>query len=284
LCEKVKKSNAINGRATSTTNNYLRCLAHLTLYYSISPEFLHKEQITDYLYYCKSQHQTPSLSFFKHTIYALRTVYKVLGLKDIRVCLPQIESQRDLPIVLNKSEVRALLKAPKYLKHKLILATIYGCGLRNYELCGLRLQDIDFERKTVFIKKQKGKFDRFVPLSDHLARGLKLYLKTENPEVFLFNSQITKNGFRQGMTTNGVGWIVKENKKAIGTNKKITAHTLRHTYATHLLEDGVNILRIKDLLGHARIETTLMYLHISKVVFSEAFSPLDTLYSQKDVT
>jgi site-specific recombinase XerD len=205
-----------------------------------------------------------------------------MNLKEKKVNLPQIKQQTDLPIVLNKSEVKALLKSPKYLKHKLILAMLYGCGLRNYELCALKLSDVDFERKTVFIKQQKGKRDRIVPLSDHLARGLKQYIETEFPEVFLFNSQVTKDGVRQGMTTNGVGWIVKESRSKVNTTKKITAHILRHTYATHLLEQGVNILRLKELLGHARIETTLIYLHIANVGSSVAFSPLDTLYLKKN--
>ena len=119
---------------------------------------------------------------------------------------------------------------------------LYGCGLRSYELCSLKLADVDFERKAVFIAKQKGRFDRYVPLSDHLARGLKKYIKTDNPEVYLFNSQTTIEGVLQGMTTSGVGWIVKENRTKVNTHKHITAHVLRHTYATHLLEEGLNLV------------------------------------------
>ena len=282
LCQNIERNFKINGRSKSTLTNYQRCLAHLALHYLCSPEQLDLESINDYLYFCKSQHNTPSDSFFKHTIYGLRTAYKVSGLTEKAINLPQIEGQKDLPIVLNKTEIKALLKAPKYLKHRLILGMLYGCGLRNYELCGLRLQDVDFERKTVFIKHQKGKNDRIVPLSDLLQRGLKNYISTEYPEHFLFNSQVVKNGKKQGMTTNGVAWIVKESRTKVNTHKKITAHVLRHTYATHLLEEGVNIMRLKDLLGHVRVETTLIYLHISKVDNTEAFSPLDTLYSTNE--
>ena len=246
-----------------------------------SPELLDEESINDYLFYCQNLHKTPSESFFKHTIYGLRASYKVLGLKSKRTILPQIKAQNKLPIVLNKTEVKQLLHAPKFLKHKLILSMLYGCGLRSYELCSLKLADIDFERKTVFIVKQKGKFDRYVPLSDHLARGLKKYIKTDNPEVYLFNSQVTKEGKLQRMTPNGVGWIVKENRTKVTTHKRITAHVLRHTYATHLLEEGLNLVSLKELLGHARIETTLVYLHVANVGSSVKFSPLDTLFPKK---
>jgi len=249
------------------------------LHSNCSPETLDIESINDYLYYCKNLHKTPSESFFKHTIYGLRASYKVLGLQDKRVSLPQIAQQNKLPVVLNKTEVRKLLAAPKYLKHRLILGMLYGCGLRSYELCNLKLSDVDFERETVLIVKQKSKRDRYVPLSKHLSRGLQKYIATENPEQWLFNSQVTKNGKARGLTTNGIRWVVKENRSKVGTYKKITAHTLRHTYATHLLEDGINFLSLMELLGHARIETTLIYLHVANIGSSKKFSPLDTLFS-----
>jgi site-specific recombinase XerD len=278
MSKKLSRSFVINGKAESTLNNYLRCLAHLGLHYKISPEQLSEEQIQDYLFHCKNLHNTPSESFFKHTIYGLRAVYKVLGLKDKRITLPEIKSQNSLPVVLNKQEVKQLLRAPKYLRHRLILGMLYGCGLRSYELCNLRLCDVDFERKTVFIKKQKGNFDRYVPLSNMIISGLKKYIKTESPVEFLFNSQVTDNGKSMGITVRSIQWIIKENRSKVNTHKKITAHTLRHTYATHLLEEGLNIMAVKELLGHARIESTIMYLHVTNTGNSTKFSPLDTLY------
>lgn len=239
------------------------------------------DAINDYLYFCQNLHKTPSESFFKHTIFGLRAAYKVMGLEEKRIKLPQIKRQTSLPVVLSKTEVKALIRAPKYLKHNLIIAMLYGCGLRNYELCNLRIEDVDFERKTVFVRKQKGHYDRYLPLSNHLIRGLKKYLSTENPIDYLFNSQVTNNGNPQAMTTNGVGWVIKENRSKVATKKKITAHVLRHTYATHLLEEGLNIISLKELLGHAHIETTLIYLHVANLGSSAKFSPLDTLYSTK---
>ena len=115
-------------------------------------------------------------------------------------------------------------------------------------------------------------------MSDHLARGLQKYFQSEQPQVYVFNSQKTDDGAFKPLTTRAVQWLIKECRSKINTNKKITAHTLRHTYATHLLEDGLNIMSLKELLGHAHIETTLVYLHVANSGSSKKFSPLDTLY------
>ena len=202
-----------------------------------------------------------------------------MGMEQKRIQLPQIKRQKDLPIVLNKQEVRSLLNAPKYLKHRLILAMLYGCGLRSYELCDLLQSDLDFERKRLFVKKKKGKVDRYVPLNTMLIRGLQAYLKSDNPEKYVFNSQVTDDGISRPMSTNAIYWLIKECRSKVATKKKFTAHTLRHSYATHLLEDGLNIISLKELLGHAHIETTMVYLHVAQSGSSIKFSPLDTLYT-----
>lgn len=280
LVDKLTKSFSITGKSKSTLNNYLRCLAHIAIHYKTTPEVLSEEMIEDYLYYCQQLHKTPSESFFKHTIYGLRAAYKVCGMEQKRINLPQIRRQKDLPIVLSKQEVRDLLRAPKYLKHRLMLGMLYGCGLRSYELCNLLQSNVDFDRKTVFVKKGKGNTDRYVPLSDHLARGLKKYLEQDKPINYLFNSQVTKAGKQYPISASAIQWVIKECRSKVDTKKKFTAHTLRHTYATHLLEDGLNIISLKELLGHARIETTMIYLQVSDVGSSKKFSPFDTLFTK----
>jgi len=277
---KLKRNFSINGKAESTFNNYTRCLAHLALHYSANPVELNEESVNDYLFYCKNLHKTPSESFFKHTIYGLRAAYKVYGMKALGIQLPQIKRQNDLPEVLSRNEVKLLLNSPKYLKHKLVIGMLYSCGLRNYELCELEIKDVDFDRNTVFIKKKKGNRDRYVPLSPILKRGLRKYFRTEHPQKWVFNSQITKNGEALAYTTRGVQWAVKEARSKTGIQKKVTAHVFRHTYATHLLEDGMDIMSVKELLGHACIETTLVYLHVANIGRKPKFSPLDTLYKK----
>lgn len=203
-----------------------------------------------------------------------------MGMDQRKVQLPEIKRDQSLPEVLSLEEVKRLIKAPKYLKHRLMIATLYGCGLRSYELCALKLSDVDFDRKTVLVKKQKGRLDRYVPLSDHLSRGLKKYINSENPHIYLFNSQVTDNGKPLPITVGSIQWVIKENRSKIGTSKQVTTHTLRHSFATHLLESGLNLIALKELLGHVRIETTLVYLHVSNSGSSKKYSPLDLLYDK----
>jgi len=202
------------------------------------------------------------------------------GLKAKRVVLPSLERPKTLPVVLSKDEMRRLLLAPKLLRHRLILGLLYGCGLRCFELRRLHIKDVDFDRLTIHIKKGKGRKDRYVPLSRHLARGLKTYLDNEHPIQWLFNGK-NAEGDSVALSQRGIQWIVRETRKTAGLEKAVTAHTLRHTFATHLLEDGLDIITIKELLGHAHIETTLVYLHVSQMGRRKPFSPLDTLYPDK---
>jgi len=279
-CEKLTRNFTIAGKSKSTLSNYTRCLAHMALHFKMSPEKLDREAVEDYLFHCKNLHQTPSDSFFKHTIYGLRCLYRLLNLPDKKIALPQIHRQNVLPIVLNKTEVRALLVAPKYLRHRLMFGLLYGCGLRSYELCDLRCSDIDFERKTVFVRKKKGHTDRYLPLNKLLARGLKKYMSNDHPIDYLFYSPVSADGAQHPITNSAIQWIIKECRSKITTKKKFTAHTLRHSFATHLLEDGMNILTLKALLGHKRIETTMLYLQIAELNNHSKFSPLDTLYKK----
>lgn len=255
-------------------------MAHIALHFKQCPTSLTKEQVQDYLYHCQQLHKTPSESFFKHSIYGLRAAYKLYGKEVLRLELPQIKRQNDLPVVLSKLEVKALLQAPKFLKHRVMLSLLYGCGLRSYELCNLRLCHLDLDRRMVLIKKQKGTTDRYLPLGSALSYALQKYIRSYRPKDFLFYSQNSTSTQATGITTRGVNWAVTEAKKKLATKKKITAHTLRHTYATHLLEQGVHLVAIQKLLGHAHIQTTMIYLHVAQVAHKDIHNPLDVLYPE----
>ena len=186
LHSKLVKSFTINGKSRSTLINYTRCLAHLALHYNRSPETLDKEAIDDYLFYCKNHQNSPSESFFKHTVYGLRAVYKIMGLDQRKVQLPEIKRDKSLPEVLSLGEMKRLILAPKYLKHRLMIATLYGCGLRSYELCALKLSDVDFERRTVFIKSRKEDSTDMCPLATIWRVVLKNILPQKIPtSIFL---------------------------------------------------------------------------------------------------
>lgn len=245
------------------------------------PTELDEDQINDYLYLIQQQHDTPSDSYFKFTVYGLRFVFKACGLKELRVALPNIKHEKKLPVILSRDEIRRLLKIPVLLKHKILLAMLYGCGLRCFEVRNIKLSDIDFDRLTLHVRQGKGKKDRYVPLCNMLVRGLRKYIEAEMPTTWLFNGK--PNGqaggdFDSRYSQRGVQWAVQQAAKAADIHKDVSVHTLRHTYATHLLEDGLDIMSIKDLLGHECIDTTMVYLHVAQSGRVKPFSPLEKLY------
>ena len=176
-----------------------------------------------------------------------------------------------------------MLSGCKLLKHKILIGILYGCGLRCMEVRNLRLCDLDFDRKQLKVVQGKGKKDRYLPLSDHLIRGLKKYIEAEKPENYLFGMprEARAGGeFDSRYSQRGVQWAVKQASKTANILKEVSVHTLRHSFATHLLEDGMDILSIKNLLGHESIETTLVYLQIAQLSTQKLFSPLETLFSE----
>ena len=283
LLDKFEKNLNVLGRSKSTFKNYARHVSKMALHFKVLPTELDQDQVIDYLNIIKQEHNTPSDSYFKHTVYGLRMLCKVEGIKPHDIGLPSIKGPNKLPVVLSKEEMWRLLISPDLLKHKILLGLLYGCGLRCMEARSVRLQDLDFDRKVLHVVQGKGKKDRYVPLSDHLIRGLKQYIDAERPDEWLFNGQPQDNrkggDFDSRYSQKGVQWAVKSAAKKAGIIKHVNVHTLRHTFATHLLEDGMDIMTLKELLGHERIETTLIYLHIAQSGCRKPFSPLDTLFA-----
>jgi site-specific recombinase XerD len=283
LYKRLERKVSISGKSLSTLKNYSCHLAHIALHFNCLPTELDEEQIEDYLHFLQKQHNTPSDSYFKHTVYGLRFVFRLEGLKDNGVKLPSIKHEKKLPVILSREEIKQLLKTPSLLKHRLLLGMLYGCGLRLSEARNLRLKDIDFNRDKLHIRQSKGKKDRYVPLGKNLVRGLGKYIDAEQPQEWLFNGKSNEQSSPQfdckGYSVRGIQWVVRKAVRASGIIKEVNAHTLRHTYATHLLEDGLDIVTIKELLGHECIETTMIYLHVAQPGRRPPFSPLDTLYA-----
>lgn len=274
---------SIAGKSPSTLKNYSHHVAKMALHFSQLPTRLDEDQINDYLHLMQQEHKTPSESYFKFTVYGLRYAFRISGLKEARVALPSIKREKKLPVVLSREEVKRLMKAPSLLKHRVLIGLLYGCGLRCFEVRNIKLADLDFDRKMLHVRKGKGKKDRYVPLCDLLIKGLKAYLEAESPDHWLFCGKQPVEGrtggaFDSRYSQKGVQWAVKEARKAAGIIKPMTVHTLRHTYATHLLEEGLDIMSIKDLLGHECIDTTLIYLHVAQNGRVKPFSPLERLY------
>jgi len=235
------------------------------------------EEINEYLTGLALSAQSPSRSSFKHAVYGLRYYFRLIGQNKRAIALPSLKKEAKLPVILNRSELKELFKAPTLLKHRIVLTLIYSAGLRAQEVINLKLSDIDFERKTIHIRQSKYKKDRIVPLAESMAKGLSKYLQAEHPHHWLFNGQEPDGRY----SVRGLSWVMRESLKKSTIRKEVTLHSLRHTYATHLLEEGLNIVTLKELLGHAHIATTMIYLHVAQCPLIKAHSPLDTLYPEK---
>ena len=273
----LQQQTILRGQSKSTLENYIRQIALISLEFKKLPEYLTEDDINGYLTALALSPKSPSRSGFKHAIYGLRYYYRHIGQTTRAIDLPSLKKEAKLPVILNREELRQLFKAPALLKHRIALALIYSAGLRSQEASNMKISDIDFVRKTIHIRQSKYKKDRIVPLSDYMAKGLKRYLDAEKPHIWLFNGRDPDGRF----SSKGLSWVMREALKKTDIKKEVCLHTLRHSYATHLLEDGVNILLIKKLLGHAKIETTMIYLHVAQCPIESAHSPLDTLYRGK---
>ncbi|MDX1463424.1 MAG: tyrosine-type recombinase/integrase [Marinirhabdus sp.] len=176
-----------------------------------------------------------------------------------------------LPTVLSKQEVIDLLRATKNLKHRAALALLYSSGLRIGELISLRLHRIDIDRRQLFVKNSKGRKDRVVVLAESFIPLFKNYYVTYRPETYFIESP--KGGpYNPG----SVRQFLKRSCQLAGIKKKVTPHTLRHSYATHMIENGVGLRHVQDLLGHAKPETTMIYTHVAQKDLLQIQSPLDT--------
>ena len=248
-----KKKVLLSGLSRSTLYNYGRGIAQIALHFRLLPLDLSDQKINEYLLELKAG-KNPSESYFKHTVYGLRYLFRLFEREDRAISLPPISRSNKLPVVLNRPEVLTLLKTPKLLKHRILLGLTYAAGLRLFEVRSVKIADIDFVRKTVFVRRGKNGKSRYVPLESHILRGIKTYLNSVNPRTFLFNGQ--KKG--EAMALRGIQHLCKAAVKKSGLLKEITMHTLRHSYATHFLEDTGDLFSLKENLGHSRLEATLI--------------------------
>jgi site-specific recombinase XerD len=276
VLKKLETQVTIRGQSKSTLLNYSRRLALFVIHFNRLPEHVSEDEINDYLVALARDPKSPSRSSFKHMVYGLRYYYRLLGMNKKAIALPSLKQDTKLPVILNRAELKELFAAPTLLKQRIVLALIYSAGLRGQEVINLKTSDVDFERMAIHIRQSKYKKDRIVPLSPIMAIGLKKYLKAENPHIWLFNGKQPASKY----SMRGLSWVMRENLKKTSITKQVNLHSLRHTYATHLLEEGVDIVTLKNLLGHAEITTTMIYLHVAQCEHVKPHSPLDTLYGR----
>lgn len=268
----------ITGLSKKTFKSYTRKLAQLTIMYNKLPEYCNEEEVYTYLASLKKDDKPNSESDFKLAISGLKFYRKAIGEKEIRYKMPVVRAPKKLPPVLNREECIKLFNEASRFKDRLMLKLIYSAGLRLGELVNLKIADLDFKRMMIHIKQGKSRKDRYVCLSENILSELKQYIIMERPFLYLFNNS---TGSKMNKTT--LSKIMQRAIKKAGIKKEgVCLHTLRHSFATHLLEDGLDLVSIKELLGHEKLHTTMIYLHVTNYEFKvRKCSPLDKLYGEK---
>ena len=266
----------IDQKSPSLISNYGRSIATIALHFGRVPHEISVEEINSYLYRM-TVHEKQSRSYFKQAVYGLRHWFRLFGMEEKAIAMPSIKKEEKLPVVMSKEECKLLFAAPRSLKHRYLLAFAYAAGLRMNELRLVKISDVDLDRKQIHIRMGKGKKDRYVVLSDFIASRFKNYLREVKPQVYLFEGQTPG----EPMGERSIQYVINEALQKTTIKKQVSMHTLRHSFATHLLEDGLDIHSIQRLLGHSDMRTTMVYLHVAVVKPKAAFSPLDTLYRKK---
>lgn len=263
----------LKGYSPGTVTLYLANVSNFAKYFNKSPELLGENEIRQYLHYCITEKHYSEV--YVNTIHAsLKFIYtKTLGRKWNRTNLSRVKQCKRLPNVLSKSEVKSIFNETENLKHKALLMTIYGAGLRVSEVANLAITDIDSKNMQIKVRKGKGKKDRYTFLSEANLIILRQYFRRYQPKTFLFPGQDTN----KPLTTRTIQRVIDASAKKAGIIKKVTPHTLRHCFSTHLLEGGTDIFYIQQLLGHSSIQATTIYLHMRGFDLSNLKSPLDNM-------
>jgi len=264
--DKLKTELKLRGFSKLTVRNYSFFVDKFLNYTKKSPKDLDQDDAKAYL---SSMFDDKSKSTIMLAAASLKFFYTEVLNKEVgKIKVPKKE--RKLPEVLTKEEVRKLINATETKKSKLILSLLYSSGLRVSEVVNLKPSNIDFEEKIGKVKGGKGGKDRNFIISDTLCKDLKNYLKKRESNEFVFSKS-------KALTTRNIQKIVKNVKQKANITKKVTPHTLRHSFATHLLEDGTDIRMIQALLGHASLNTTQLYTHISTEQIKKIENPLDKI-------
>lgn len=263
----------IRNYSQSSIRNYIHCLSRLSLYYKCSPDVLSLDQVKSYLHYCITEKQE-STSTLNQIISAVRIFFvDVLHRPWEPVKLKRPRREKKLPVIFSKEEITAFFAGIKNLKHKAIFITAYSSGLRLSEVRMLKPSNIDSDRMQICIRNGKGRKDRFTILSKKTLEVLRVYYKKYRPMNYLFEGHIAGEAISiRTIQKVFTGAVVKA-----GITKAISFHSLRHSFATHLLEQGTNLRMIQQLLGHNSLRTTSVYLHLSCFDPKEVSSPFDNL-------
>ena len=260
-----------------TAKTYVRIVREFATYFHQSPDRLGPEQIRQYqAYLFQSKKLAPAT--VSQYVSALRFLFlKTLHRHFLAEYIPFPKAHKRLPTVLSPEEVAQLIDSARNLYHRALLMTLYSTAMRRAELCRLKVRDIDSQRMMIRIDQGKGSRDRDVPLSPKLLETLRVYWRWMQPTTFLFPGTVKGVRADVPISVNTVWLACREAAQAAGISKRISPHSLRHSCASHLLEAGADLRTIQVLLGHSRLEHTLVYLHLSPKHLQAIPNPLDQL-------
>jgi site-specific recombinase XerD len=261
----------LSGAKATTQRTYLREAENLAKYFHKSPEQLGEGELKEYLLYLMKERHL-SEGTFRFYVAGLKFLYRTTLKREWAVEKVRVpRAKRKLPVVLDLSEVESLFLVTKNLKHKAILMLTYSSGLRVSETASLKLTDIDGKRMMVRVTQGKGGKDRYSILSQRALEQLRQYWRKYRPREWLFEGA-KKNDH---ITTHSIQLMFYAARKRAGITKPVSIHSLRHSFATHLIESGTSLHHVQMLLGHRSPTTTTVYLHVSRLNLSQVISPLD---------
>jgi len=274
LRQKMIRTMELKNLSDHTQRAYLAAVTGIAKFYNQSPDKMTREEIEDYLLYLKQDKGIAPNSCYS-VLTGLRFFYKHVTEKEIPVTYSIRRTPRKLPQVLSMEDIWKIICSAKNLKHKMILMTTYSAGLRASETRHLKPENID--SKAMLIKVTgKGDKDRYTLLSKRLLVELKTYYRKYRPGIYLFPSSFSKRN-NQPLSYEAIRMVYEKAREKAGVKRGTGIHTMRHSFATHLLEAGYDIRKIQVLMGHARLTTTMIYMHVSRETLSKIPSPLDLI-------
>ena len=277
LIKKMTNDMQLRGFSPKTIYAYTSHVKRFEQYFQESPSCMGEKQIRQYLLYVISQ--GISSSYANGCYSALRFLYETTLSMDWNMKnIPRSKKQCKLPVVLSRQEVLSIFDAVSNLKHKAILMTTYDAGLRVSETANLLLSDIDSSRMSIFVRQGKGQRDRYSLLFETNLLLLREYWLQYKPSSYLFPGSSPE----KPISCRTIQQVFYDARKKAGIQKKASVHSLRHSFASHLLEAGTDLFRIQQLLGHFNLETTSRYLHMVQPKILQVKSPLDPLEDSKD--
>jgi len=272
LRQRMTEDMTIRGFTVGTQRGYLVAVENFTSFLGRAPDGATAEDLRRYQLHMRSS--GASASAMNAAVSALRFFFGVtLGRGDANQGVTTVREPRKLPVVLSPEEVARLLDAASGLKYRAALSVAYGAGLRASEVVSLKLADIDSSRMVIRVEQGKGRKDRYAMLSETLLHLLRTYWKASRPQGWLFPGQNPVNP----LSTRQLNRAFHGAKDAAGIDKRVSLHTLRHCFATHLLEQKVDIRVIQVLLGHSKLDTTARYSHLASTTLRAVKSPLERL-------